>query len=418
MAPVTEIWRYGVSFRLWTYENKLLILLAVSFGFAFFDRNAINYLSPYIVRELGLSNTQVGLLGSVLALSWAVSAYVIGRWSDAAGVRKPFLIAILFVFSGCSILSGLANSFYVLLAARFIMGIAEGPMLPVCLAILMAESSPSRRGLNTGIVQSVFSSLLGASLAPIVLVHLAEWFNWRTAFFLAGIPGILCALAVIRFVREPKKAPATDAQTAGADSRGWLSVVLHERNIKLCCVIACLMVSWLMLQQNFAVLFFTNEGFSEREANWVMSVLGICAGIVGFAGAAVSDRLGRKPVIIGLCLISLATPLATLYFDGPILGLVMLMFIGWLGTGAFPLIMGVVPRETLPPRYAATAIGLVMGIGEVVGGAGAPFVGGWLADLTTLASPIQLAAVCAFCAMIPSLFLKETAPIKSVKIGG
>jgi MFS family permease len=403
-----------VSFKLWTYENRLLILLAVSFGFAFFDRNAVNYLAPYIVRELGLTNTQVGLLSSVLALSWAVSAYVIGRWSDAAGVRKPFLIAILFVFSGCSILSGLANSFYMLLAARLIMGIAEGPMLPVCLAIIMAESSPSRRGLNTGIVQSVFASLLGASIAPIVLVQLAEWFNWRVAFFLAGIPGILCAIAVMRFVREPKAAPVEDTRAAETEKRGWLSVILRERNIRLCCVIACLMVSWLMLHQTFSLLFFTDvRHFSEEQGSWIMGVLGICAAIVGFAGAAVSDRIGRKPVVVGLCLISLSTPLAALYFQGPIAVLAALMFIGWLGTGAFPLIMGVIPGETLPPRYAATAIGLVMGVGEVVGGAGAPTAGGWAADLTTLSAPIQIAAVCALCAAILSLSLKETAPVKT-----
>jgi len=404
-----------VSFKnLWTYENRLLILLAISFGFAFFDRNAVNYLAPYIVRELGLTNTQVGLLSSVLALSWAVSAYVIGRWSDAAGVRKPFLVAILFVFSGCSILSGLANSFYMLLAARLIMGIAEGPMLPICLAIMMAESSPSRRGLNTGIVQSVFASLLGASVAPIVLVHLAEWFNWRIAFFLAGIPGILCAIAIMRFVREPEIAPVSDTQAAGAATRGWLSVILRERNIKLCCGIACLMVSWLMLHQTFMLLFFTEiRHFSEEQGSWIMSVLGICAAIVGFAGAAVSDRIGRKPVVVGLCLISLSTPLAALYFQGPIPVLVSLMFVGWLGTGAFALIMGVIPGETLPPRYAATAMGLVMGVGEVIGGAGTPTAGGWAADLTTLSAPIQIAAACAFCAAILSLFLKETAPVKT-----
>jgi MFS family permease len=157
--------------RFWTYENGLLLLLAVSFGFAFFDRNAVNYLAPFIVRELGLTNTQVGLLGSVLSLSWALSGYAIGRWSDAAGVRKPFLVVILLTFSACSLLSGLAPSFSLLLAARLVMGIAEGPMLPICLAIMAAESSPARRGLNVGIVQSVFASLLGAAVAPIVLAR-------------------------------------------------------------------------------------------------------------------------------------------------------------------------------------------------------------------------------------------------------
>jgi MFS family permease len=397
----------------WKYENGLLILLAVSFGFAFFDRNAINYLAPYIVRELGLNNSQVGLLSSVLSLSWALSAYLIGRWSDAAGVRKPFLVGILLVFSACSILSGLATSFYMLLTARLIMGIAEGPMLPVCLAIMAMESSPRRRGLNVGIVQSVFASLLGASVAPIVLVQLAQRFNWRVAFFLAGIPGILCAIAVMRFVREPRAAHAADAQAAPTTSRGWLSAIVRERNILLCSAIACLMVSWLMLHQTFLLLFFTTvRRFSEQQGSLVMSVLGICAAIVGFAGSALSDHVGRKPVIIGLCLISITTPLAALYFHGPTPVLVALMFIGWLGTGAFALFMGVIPGETLPARYAATGMGLVMGVGEVVGGTGAPAVGGRAADLTTLAAPIQLATASALVAAVLAVFLKETAPVK------
>ena len=125
------------SFR--TYENGLLLILAVSFGFAFFDRNAINYLAPYLVRDLGLNNTQIGMLGSALALSWALSGLAVGRWSDAVGVRKPFLVVILLVFSACSILSGLATSFPMLLAARLIMGIAEGPLMPICLAIMTVE---------------------------------------------------------------------------------------------------------------------------------------------------------------------------------------------------------------------------------------------------------------------------------------
>jgi MFS family permease len=399
----------------WTYENRLLILLSVSFGFAFFDRNAVNYLAPYIVRELGLNNTQVGLLSSALALSWALSAYVIGRWSDAAGVRKPFLIAFLLIFSACSILSGLANSFYMLLAARLLMGIAEGPMLPICLAIMTAESSPMRRGLNAGIVQSVFASLLGASIAPLVLVQLAELFNWRIAFFLAGVPGILCALLIMRFVREPRAALVPDPPAAApAAGKGWLSVILRERNIRLCSVIACLMVSWLMLHQTFMLLFFTTvRHFTEKQGSQIQSVLGICAAMIGFAAPAVSDRIGRKPVLAAVCLMSMITPLAALYFHGPLWILAALMFAGWTATGGFSIFIGVIPAESLPARYAATAMGLVMGVGEVVGGFVAPTIGGRAADLTTLAAPFQLSIACAFVATILCLFLRETAPIKT-----
>ena len=73
--------------RLLSYENGLLLLLGVSFGIVFFDRNALNYLMPYILDDLDLSNTQIGLLGSGLALSWALSAYFISAWSDHSNCR-------------------------------------------------------------------------------------------------------------------------------------------------------------------------------------------------------------------------------------------------------------------------------------------------------------------------------------------
>jgi len=399
---------------LWTYENGLLLMLAVSFGFAFFDRNAVSYLAPYIVEDLKINNTQVGMLGSVLALSWAISGLAIGRWSDSVGVRKPFLVGILIIFSACSILSGLATSYSMLLLARLVMGIAEGPLMPICLAVLTVESTPSRRGLNIGIVQSLFSSLFGAAIAPVVLVKLAIWFNWRVAFFIAGIPGIICALLIMRFMREPKATSAVHRQVAADEGEPVKYRLFLQRNIWLCSVMACLMVSWLMLHQSFLMLFFTKiRHFTEQQGSWIMGLTGICATISGFIAAGISDRVGRKPVIVTACLASLLTPLAALYFDGPIAVLAALMFIGWIGTAAFSLFMAVVPGETLPPRHAATASGFVVCIGEVVGGAGSQYLGGWAADLTSLAAPIKIAAACALGGTFFSLFLKETAPIKT-----
>jgi sugar phosphate permease len=105
--------------------ERLLLLLAVSLGFAFFDRNAVSYLSTHIVQDLKINNTQAGLLGTALSLSWAISDLTIGRRSGAVGGRRPFLVAILPVSSACSIHSGLATSFYMLLAARSQIGIKQ-----------------------------------------------------------------------------------------------------------------------------------------------------------------------------------------------------------------------------------------------------------------------------------------------------
>src|SRR4051812_44879296 len=91
---------------IFNYENGLLLILGISFGFAFFDRNAASVLTPYITNELHLSNKQVGFISSGLSLMWALGAYFIARWSDANGNRKPFLLAFLIIFSVCSVLSG------------------------------------------------------------------------------------------------------------------------------------------------------------------------------------------------------------------------------------------------------------------------------------------------------------------------
>ncbi len=204
----------GPRHPLLNYENGLLLLLGVSFGFAFFDRNSASVLIPYMAKDLGLTNTQSALINSVLSIMWALGAYVIARWSDARGSRKPFLLAFLVIFSVCSILSGLAPSFPVLLLARAVMGAVEGPFLPVCLAIMAIESSPSRRGVNAGIMQNFFAALLGQSLAPSLLPIIAEEHGWRAAFYVAGVPGLLCAIGVWLWVREPTKAVRRPRTTA------------------------------------------------------------------------------------------------------------------------------------------------------------------------------------------------------------
>src|SRR3569833_4724866 len=100
------------------YEWTVVLLLGLAFGFAYFDRMAMTLLSPYAVKDLRLTNTQVGALGSGLSLTWALGAFLIGLWSDAVGRRKPFLLAFMVIFSVCSVHSGLAGSFGALLASR------------------------------------------------------------------------------------------------------------------------------------------------------------------------------------------------------------------------------------------------------------------------------------------------------------
>ena len=398
-----------MKFKWFTYENGLLLLLAFTFGVAFFDRNAINYLMPYIIDELALSNFQIGMIGSGMAVTWALSAYLISAWSDRTGVRKPFLLVTVVVFSLCSFLSGLAGVFLVLFMARVIMGMSEGPILPVSLAIMNAESTPSRRGINAGILQTFFGALLGTTVAPLVVVYLAELYGWRVTFYLAGAPGLICALLIWQFVRVPeqKETKHNEHESQGINPIKMLSI----HNVLLCSLISCCMVAWYLLVVIFAPLIFTElRGYSETQMSRLMAVTGICTVIGGFLLPGISDRVGRKPVMVVFCFVSMLAPLAALYFSGPLWILGLLFFIGWSGSATFPLFMGVIPSESVAPGLIATAMGLVVCFGELTGGALAPILSGFAADQTSLAAPALIAAGCALVAGILSMFLIETAP--------
>jgi predicted MFS family arabinose efflux permease len=403
-----------------TYENGVLLLLGLTFGFLFFDRNAAGNLVPFITTDLKLNNAQIGLVTSALSLTWAISAYAFGAWSDRIGVRKPFLLASVLSFSLCSFMSGIAQSFGVLLASRLLMGLAEGLYLPVAMAIMLAVSTEKRRGLNMGVMQNLFSNLLGSFAAPLVLVWIAEHYNWRASFFIAGIPGLICALLIWKYVREPARTQLSSHSDAPAGERHMgLAEMLRVRNVWLCVLISCFMVPWMVLAWAFMPVFYTNyRHIAPSDMSGLMSVLGVSAAAGAFLVPALSDRFGRKPIMIGGSFLGVLVPIAALYYPGPLPILGALIFIGWLASGVFPLFMGTIPAESTSPRYVATAMGLIVGIGEITGGFGGPALAGWMADRTSLAAPFVMQAGCAVMGGILSLFLIESAPAKVKQLAG
>lgn len=396
----------------WRYENRLIAVLCLMFGVVFFDRNAMSYLAPFVIPELGLSNTQVGMLASGLSFAWAVSALVIGAFSDRTGLRKPILLVLIVVFSLCSFMSGIAASFAVLLAARMLMGLAEGPILPISQSLTALESGEKRRGLNMGVMQNLGSNLIGSFAAPLILVAVAEAVGWRNAFFIAGIPGLICALLVWKLVREPKTHELHPVSAATAERMSMTQLFQH-RNMWLCVCISIFMVAWMVLGWAFLPVLFTQlRGMPSQEMSWMMSVLGVSAAAFAFIVPGLSDRIGRKPVMILFTLIGVLYPLAAIYHTGSSLVLAALIFVGWSASGTFPLFMATIPSETIPARYLATSVALVMALGEILGGTTAPTLAGRAADIYDLTAPMWIAMACAIAATVLTLFLKETAPVK------
>jgi ACS family hexuronate transporter-like MFS transporter len=393
----------------WSYETMLMILLSLNFGIVFFDRNAMSYLAPFVQPDLHLNNEQIGLFASGLSFAWAISGFVIGTIADRAGHRKIFLVATVIVFSLCSVVSGLAGTFLMLLAARMVMGAAEGPLMPISQSFAAAESSPERRGLNMGFVQNFGSNLFGSFVAPLVIVRLANAFGWRVSFFVAALPGFLSALLIWLFVREPK----IERRKTEDRERMPIGEMLRHRNIWVCMVISVFMVAWVVLGWTFLPLFYVNvRRFSTEVMSNLMAVLGLSAAIGAFVLPGLSDRIGRKPIMIFGALTGVLVPLAALYWGGSLWMLGALLFVGWLAIGICPLFMATIPSETIPARYVATTAGLVQGFGEITGSAGGAWIAGRAADSFGLSVTMWMMGACAVIAGSLALLLKETAPVR------
>ena len=393
------------------YQAFLVGLLSLNFGILFFDRNAINFLFPFIKPDLNLSNEQVGLTAASLSFTWALAALVVGAAADRGGSRKAYLIGATFAFSVCSFLSGIASSFVLLLGTRLLMGVAEGGVAPISQSIVASIVPAHRRGLAQGVMQNFGSNLLGAFVAPVILVGFAQTYGWRHAFFLAGLPGLISALLLWKFIDEPEHYAPKSEKAAPEPLADRLRAVLAHRNLWLCGVISVVLVAYLVTCWAFVPLYLTQiRGLPVDSMSWLMGTLGISATVGSFAIAGLSDRIGRRPVMIFFAYFGAVLPLATLYYHGSTWTLAIVFFLGWALVGLFPLFMSTIPSESVSPAHMTTAMALIMGLGEVLGGVLAPWLAGRVADQAGLAAPLWIMLGLCLTAGTLGLALVETAP--------
>lgn len=392
------------------YQTGLVVLFFFTWGSVFLARMSVLYLAPYIAPELHLSHSQIGLLASALALAWAASGLLFGAVSDRIG-RRPILLPAVFLFSIFSWVCGLARSFAELLSFRVLLGLAEGPAWPTMTSTIEAASDAKSRGRNIGIVVSA-GALVGLALAPVLTTQIAARYGWRIAFYVTGLPGIILGILIWKIVKEPSNAEASEAHHAKPSLKEY-AALLRYRNMLLCCVAAAGFMTWLFVMSVFAPLYITEvSGRSATLAGLVLGASGLGGFLWGWIFPWISDRAGRRPTLIFVALLSATAPLT---FQVPFLVshpwlLAAAGFLANGGQGIAALVLVLVPTESVPPKVAATAIGLATLVGEIFGGALAPAVAGAAANKYGLGAPLWIASAGAILVLAASCFIKETAP--------
>jgi MFS family permease len=371
---------------LFTYENGIVMLMALTFGCLFFDRLALNFLMPYVAKDLNLNNTQIGLLAGALSLAWAFSSFFSTAWAETNNKKKIVFIIAVFIFSICSFGSGLATSFITLLLARLLMGFAEGPVIPLAQNFVERESSSNRLGLNAGILQAFGSALFGSILAPVLLVQIAENMGWRNAFFVAGVPGLLLGLLAWKFVKastaESSKAFSDQISASQNKEKSALNIkeLLQYNNIKWGIGAACCVFGWWFATLPFISNYFVNtQGMSADDMGKTMGLLGVSGLVSSIIVPGLSDKIGRKKVLYTFISLGVIYPFAVYYLAGSALHLPA-MFLTYFTMGTIPLVAAVIPSEAVPNHLKAKAIGLITGVAEIIGGVIVPGIAGLLSD--------------------------------------
>ena len=321
-----------------------------------------------------------GNVVGALGLAWGVFAIFSGRFSDKVGHRKVLIPAIL-LFSLLSGLSGMTTGLMGLVLVRALMGAMEGSYCPTSFTAVAAASRPARRGFNQGLQQSGFA-LLGLGLGPIIATQLMRVVpSWHWVFWICALPGFVVGVLLYMMLREPAQTQGGALIGATQTSGSWWQV-LQSRNIvlgmlALFCAMSCVFVLSALVP-TYLVEYLK---LSPTQMGVVTSALGFGGFFGQFGVPGLSDVFGRKLMaVIGF--VGSAVSLWIFAHTGadavPLF--IGLFVVSFFCLGNVALITGPIATEAAPVGLVSSAIGVVVGAGEIFGGGVAPSIAGFIGN--------------------------------------
>lgn len=371
-----------------SYRGYVLLILTGVYTFNFIDRQILVILQESIKTDLGLSDTQLGLLtGFAFAIFYVTLGLPIARYADRSN-RKNVVAISLTVWSAMTALSGFVGNYWQLLLARIGVGVGEAGGSPPAHSIISDYFPPEKRATALSIYSmGIYIGILFGFLAG---GWLDQYFGWRVAFMAIGVPGILYAIIVFFTVKEPKRGQFDTPVQKAATTNDLINVTKKLLSYKtfVFLAFACALNAFGSYGVgNFTPPFlYRVHGLdSATIGTWLSLTTGFGGGLGVFLGGYLADRWGKIdvrwylwiPLIAGLLKFIPST--VFIFSDNTSLVLAITFFTNLLT----PLYLGpalAVTHNLVGPNSRAFASAILFFILNLIGLGMGPMVVGMLSD--------------------------------------
>lgn len=366
--------------RLKHLQWSTFLAATLGYGIYYVCRLSLNVVKKPIVEEGVFSETELGIIGSVLFFTYAVGKFTNGFLADRSNINR-FMSTGLLVTALVNLCLGFVNSFILFAVLWGISGWFQSIGAASCVVGLSRWFTDKQRGSFYGFWSA--SHNIGEAMTFIVVASIVSAFGWRYGFLGAGLVGLTGALIVWRFfhdtpqskglpaVNEPKTEKEMSASQSEEFNRAQKEVLRNPAIWILALSSAFMYISRYAVNSWGVFYLEAQKGYSTLDASFIISISSVC-GIVGtvFSGV-ISDRLfgGRRNVpalifgllnVAALCLF-LLVPGVHFWLDA----VAMVLF--GLGIGVLICFLGGLMAVDIAPRNASGAALGVVGIASYIG---------------------------------------------------
>ena len=369
---------------------KQLWLITIGHGLTHWYPATFYLLLPLIGAELGLSYSQIGLIMTCQYIASAVANVPGGILVDTVG-RKGLLMAISLFWVGFPyLLISFTHSYAMLLVCIALVGFGNSLWHPTAIPTL-AQRYPDRKGLVLSL--HGMGGNVGDAIAPLVVGAALAVFSWRQVVVMNVAPGLIVAALMLVFlgsIRLGAKRGQAETQSLGDYARG-LRELLRNRSLVLLSTGSAFRTMTQTALLTFLPVYLAHDlGYSPA---WVGACLFLLQA-AGFAAAPVaghlSDRMGRKHILVGSMLSSGAVLALMAFAGGSPVFVALVAVLGFFLYATRPVIQAWL-LETTPKNMGGSSIGVLFGA-QAAGGALGPLFGGMVADQYGLLATFYLFA--------------------------